>query len=70
MGRKIPVNPSGGMLSGVPNGVVGISRVAEAVLQLRKEAEDRQVEGAKTALAHGATGICGQHQCVMVLSNK
>ncbi len=70
MGRKIPVNPSGGMLSGVPNGVVGISRVAEAVLQLRKEAGDRQVEGAKTALAHGFTGICGQHQCVMVLGNK
>jgi acetyl-CoA C-acetyltransferase len=70
MGRKIPVNPSGGMLSGVPNGVVGISRVAEAVLQLRKEAGDRQVEGAKTALAHGFSGICGQHQCVMVLGNK
>jgi acetyl-CoA C-acetyltransferase len=70
MGGKLPVNPSGGMLSGNPNGVVGMTRVAEAVLQLRGEAGDRQVPGARVALAHGVTGICGQHQCVMVLSNK
>ena len=67
MGGKLPVNPSGGVLSGNPNGVAGMARVAESVLQLRGEAGDRQVEGAKTALAHGVTGICGQHQAVMVL---
>jgi len=70
MGGKLPVNPSGGMLPGNPNGVAGMTRVAEAVLQLRGEAGDRQVPGARVALAHGVTGICGQHQCVMVLSNK
>lgn len=70
MGRKIPVNPSGGMLSGVPNGVAGMSRVAEAVVQLRGEAGDRQVDGAKVALAHGTTGICAQHQCVMILGKN
>jgi len=70
MGGKLPLNPSGGMLPGNPNGVAGMTRVAEAVLQLRGEAGDRQVEGARVALAHGVTGICGQHQCVMVLSNK
>ncbi len=70
MGRKIPVNPSGGVLSGVPNLVSGMSRVAETVLQLSGKAGDRQVKGAKTALAHGSTGICGQLQCVMVLGNK
>jgi len=43
--------------------------VAEAVLQLRGEAGDRQVKGAKVALAHGYTGICGQHQAVMILGN-
>ncbi|MBW1945880.1 MAG: thiolase family protein, partial [Deltaproteobacteria bacterium] len=70
MNGKLPLNPSGGILPGVPNGVAGASRVAEAVLQLRGEAGERQVKGAKTALAHGYTGICGQHQAVMVLGNS
>ncbi len=67
LGGKLPVNPSGGVLSGNPNGVAGMVRVAEAALQLRGEVGDRQVEGAKVALAHGVTGICGQHQAVMIL---
>jgi len=70
MGGQLPVNPSGGMLSGNPTVVAGMARVAEAVLQLRGEAGDRQVPGASVALAHGVTGMCGQHQCVMILSNK
>ncbi len=70
MGGQLPVNPSGGMLAGNPVCVAGATRVAEAVLQLRGEAGDRQVEGASTALVHGVTGICGQHHCVAVLSNK
>jgi len=67
---KLPVNPSGGVLSGNPVGVAGMIRVAEAVLQLRGEAADRQVKGTQVALAHGVTGICGQHQCVMILGNR
>jgi len=67
LGGKLPVNPSGGVLAGNPNQVAGMARVAEAVLQLRGEAGDRQVEGARVALAHGVTGICGQHQAVMIL---
>ena len=70
MGGQLPVNPSGGMLSGNPTVVAGMARVAEAAHQLRGEAGDRQVPGAGVALAHGVTGICGQHQCVMILSNK
>jgi hypothetical protein len=46
-----------------------MARVAEAVLQLRGEAGARQVEGAKVALAHGYTGICGQLQAVTILAN-
>ncbi len=69
IGGKLPVNPSGGVLPGNPNGVAGLARVAESVLQLRGEAGDRQVDGAKVALAHGYTGICGQHQAVAILSN-
>jgi acetyl-CoA C-acetyltransferase len=70
LGGKLPVNPSGGVLSGNPVNVAGAVRVAEAVLQLRGEAGDRQVEGARVALAHGITGICGQHQGVMVLGSS
>ena len=66
----LPVNPSGGMLAGNPNHVAGMTRVAEAVLQLRGEAGKRQVDGARVALAHGVTGICGQHQFVMILGNE
>jgi len=70
MSGKLPVNPSGGVLPGNPNGVAGIARVIEAVLQLRGDAGKRQVKGANVALAHGYTGICGQHQAVMILGNK
>jgi acetyl-CoA C-acetyltransferase len=70
MGDTLPVNPSGGMLAGNPYEVGGMTRVCEAVLQLRGEAGKRQVPGAKVALAHGTTGICGQHQAVMILGNR
>jgi acetyl-CoA C-acetyltransferase len=69
MGGKLPVNPSGGVLSAHSVQVAGLARIAEAVLQLRGEAGKRQVAGAKTALAHGITGICAQTHCVWVLSN-
>ena len=69
MGGEIPINPSGGLLSGVPSGVAGMSRVAEAFLQLRGKATYRQVEGARTALVHGVTGSCGQAHCVIILKS-
>lgn len=70
MSGELPINPSGGVLSGNPIQVAGAARVAEAVTQLRNEAEDRQVEDAGTALAHGFTGACGQSHCVLILGNK
>jgi acetyl-CoA C-acetyltransferase len=60
-------NPSGGSLSGTPQVVSGLARTAEAVLQLRNEAGDRQIPSAKRALAHGTTGPAGQQHCVVVL---
>ncbi len=66
---KMPVNPSGGLLGGVPANVPGLNRVAEAVLQLRGEAGDYQVRNPRIALAQGHSGFCGQHQCVIVLGN-
>lgn len=70
MEGTLPVNPSGGLLSGIPTNVAGLNRVAEAVLQLREEAEGHQVKNARVALAHGHSGFCGQHHCVIVLARE
>jgi acetyl-CoA C-acetyltransferase len=67
MGGELPVNPSGGILSGNPAVVAGMARVAEVALQLRGEAGARQVDDAERAVAHGTDGICGQMHCVLVL---
>jgi acetyl-CoA C-acetyltransferase len=64
---KLPVNPSGGLLSGHPVIAGGLYRIAEAVKQLRGEGGGRQVEGARRAVAHGINGLCGQSHCVWVL---
>jgi len=52
----LPVNPSGGVLSAHAVLVAGLVRIVEAVLQLRGQAGARQVDGARTALAHGLNG--------------
>ncbi len=65
---QLPVNPSGGVLSGNPSGVAGMVRVVEAFLQLCGQAGERQVQDPETALAHGVCGPCGQSHCVVVLT--
>jgi acetyl-CoA C-acetyltransferase len=58
IGGKIPVNPSGGLLSkGHPLGATGVGQVVELVWQLRGECGQRQVEGAKVALSHNGGGV-------------
>jgi acetyl-CoA acetyltransferase len=59
IGGRIPVNPSGGLIArGHPVGATGVAQIAELFWHLRGEAGDRQVNGAKVALAHleGAGG--------------
>jgi len=68
-GGTLPVNPSGGMIAGNPVTVAGLTRLVEAVLQVRGEGEARQVRGTRRALAHGTTGCCGQGQYVMIVGN-
>ncbi|MEN8246286.1 MAG: thiolase family protein [Thermodesulfobacteriota bacterium] len=70
MSGAMPVNPSGGVLSAHAILVAGLARIIESVLQLRGDAGQRQVEAAKTALAHGINGPCGQAHCVWILSNE
>ncbi|MFC1950886.1 acetyl-CoA acetyltransferase [Chloroflexota bacterium] len=62
LGGRIPVNVDGGLLSkGHPIGATGGSQVRTIFRQLRNEAGDIQVEGAKIGLVHniGGTGIYG-----------
>ncbi|MEC7488601.1 MAG: thiolase family protein [Pseudomonadota bacterium] len=57
IGGRIPVNPSGGLLSkGHPIGATGTAQIVEVVRQLRGQCENRQVEGAKVGLAHCTGG--------------
>ncbi|MFP5307581.1 MAG: lipid-transfer protein [Gammaproteobacteria bacterium] len=60
-GGKVVTNPSGGLLSkGHPLGATGLAQCTELVWQLRGQAEQRQVEGARVALQHnlGLGGAC------------
>ena len=57
IGGRIPVNPSGGLLSkGHPIGATGAAQIVEVVRQLRGQAGDRQVDDAKVALTHCTGG--------------
>jgi acetyl-CoA acetyltransferase len=60
-GGRVVTNPSGGLLSkGHPLGATGLAQCAELTWQLRGQAEQRQVEGARLALQHnlGLGGAC------------
>jgi acetyl-CoA acetyltransferase len=53
IGGRIPVNPSGGLLSkGEPLGASALGQVVELVRQLQGRADLRQVAGARVAAAH------------------
>lgn len=67
LGGKLPVNPSGGLLSkGEPLGASGLGQIHELVEQLRGRAGRRQIDSPRVALSHvmGA----GHNACVTVLS--
>jgi sterol carrier protein 2 len=60
-GGRVVTNPSGGLLSkGHPLGATGLAQAAEIVWQLRGDAGDRQVSGARVGLQHnvGIGGAC------------
>jgi len=60
IGGRIPVNPSGGLLSlGHPLSASGVRVVAEITLHLRGQAGQRQTPNAKVGLAHMLGGVVG-----------
>jgi len=68
-GGDIPWNCSGGVLSSNAIGASGMIRFAEAARQVRGDAGDHQVEGAKTALGH-AYGGGAQFFAMWVVSSE
>jgi len=58
IGGRLPINTSGGLMSkGHPVGATGISQAYEIWLQLRGEAGDRQVKGARVGMTHNGGGM-------------
>jgi acetyl-CoA acetyltransferase len=73
LGGRIPVNPSGGLLSlGHPLAASGVRTICELTDQLRGRAGDRQVPGARVGLAQmlggAATGLDAGAASVHVLT--
>jgi len=59
-GGRFPVNPSGGLKAkGHPVGATGVAQAIEVVKQLRGEAGDRQVKGARRGLTQNMGGTGG-----------
>ncbi|QWF76918.1 thiolase domain-containing protein [Amycolatopsis sp. CA-230715] len=56
LGGRMPVNPSGGVLSSNPIGASGMLRFSEAAKQVMGRAGDYQVDGARTAFGHAYGG--------------
>jgi acetyl-CoA acetyltransferase len=66
LGGKQVVNPSGGLLSkGHPIGATGIAQIVEIVEQLRGEAGDRQVKGARVGMTENGGGFLGRDAAAM-----
>lgn len=60
LGGRLPVNTSGGLLSrGHPIAASGLAQIAEIVWQLRGDARERQVDGARVGLTEIAGGFVG-----------
>ena len=69
LGGRLPVNPSGGLCSrGHPIGATGIAQICELVWQLRGDAGERQVEGARVGLAQNGGGHMGNDYAVEVVT--
>ena len=56
IGGAFPVNPSGGVLSSNPIGASGMLRMAEAANQVRGQAGEHQVDGARVSLGQAYGG--------------
>jgi acetyl-CoA acetyltransferase len=66
VGGRMPINPSGGLESkGHPIGATGLGQLHELVTQLRGEAGQRQVSGARIAIQENGGGLYGIEEAVV-----
>jgi len=70
MDGDLPVNMSGGVLSSNPIGASGLIRFAEAAMQVRGQAGDHQVDGARKALGHAYGGGSQYFSTYIVADHK
>ncbi len=70
LGGRMPINPSGGVLSSNPIGASGMIRFAEAANQVRGRAGAFQVDGARNAIGHAYGGGSQFFAMWMVSSNR
>jgi acetyl-CoA acetyltransferase len=74
LGGRLPVNTSGGLLrKGHPVGATGIAQIVELTEQLQGRSGERQVDGARVALAHNGGGNIGTDaaaMCVTILMHS
>lgn len=69
IGGRIPVNPSGGLMSrGHPIGATGAGQIIELVQHLRGTAGARQTEGAQVALAENNGGQLAGDSAIAVVT--
>lgn len=69
LGGRLPINPSGGLESkGHPIGATGLGQIYELVTQLRGEAGERQVEGARVAIQENGGGLYGIEEAVVAVN--
>lgn len=68
LGGEKPINTSGGLeCRGHPIGASGLAQIYELGLQLRGEADNRQVEGARLGLAENGGGNIGVEEAAMCI---
>jgi acetyl-CoA C-acetyltransferase len=70
MTGDLPVNPSGGVLSTNTIGATAMMRQAEAAMQVMGRAGEHQIDGARTAIAHGWGGGIQFHTLMIVGADK
>jgi len=69
LGGRLPVNVSGGLLrKGHPVGATGCAQIVELTEQLQGRSGQRQVQGARIALAHNGGGAIGTDAAATVVT--
>jgi acetyl-CoA acyltransferase len=68
LGGSKPLNPSGGLeCRGHPIGATGLAQIAEIVYQLRGDAGERQVEGARLGLTENGGGFISNGEAAVAI---